>query len=256
MPGPRALYAGLSVGVTLVVVSGPQPQLTSRSRVEQASAIVVATLVSSEELTANGVDYGHGILRIESVLYPKELGADRLLLRWSNSTIWTKLRLDPRSWEGLPSLWFLTLEDDGAVRMVDRDSAVPLSQVDRIEQVLPDLWPLSGGTYDDRVLALEAFVAAQPFPPQPENKPRPPGPVVSQKMDFALRDYDTYPQFKAFAIAIDAAGRWVYGYTHELPTEELAAERALLECSMRAARSRVNAPCQLYKLGDRTMWGE
>ncbi|MGH9869494.1 MAG: hypothetical protein ACREAA_15180 [Candidatus Polarisedimenticolia bacterium] len=254
MRDPRALYAGLSVGVTLLVAAGAQP-LTSRSRVEQASTIVVATLVSSEELTANGVDYGHGILRIESVLHPKELGADRLLLRWSNSTIWTKSRLDPRSWEGQPSLWFLTLEDDGAVRLVDREGAVPLSQVDRIEQVLSDLWPLSGGTYDERVLALEAFVAGQPFP-QPGNRPRPPGPVVSQKMDFALRDYDTYPQFKAFAIAIDPAGRWVYGYTNELPTEELAAERALLECSIRAARTRVNAPCQLYKLGDTTMWGE
>lgn len=239
---------------TLAEASDRAP-LDVRSHVEQASVVMVASLVSAEELTANGVDYGRGVLRVERVFYPVELHADRLLLRWTNNTWSSHSRVDPRVFKGQPSLWFVRLQADGTVRMIDRESTIPLCQVDTIEQFASHLRSLYGNGYDDKVLALEAVTSAlRPVYPEGNIEKQASPPVVHEKMDFALRDYDSYQEFKAFAIAIDAAGKWVYGYTHELPTEELAAERALLECSARAAKTKVNAACHLYAVGDKVVW--
>lgn len=258
MRGIERVSTGLALAAAILAPGEAPPGSSGRLRVERASLVVVATLISSEVLTARGTDYGHGLLRVERVLHPSRLATDLLLLRWSNGAGARTGRVDPGAYEHEAALWLLTTDPDGAARIPDPLVAVPLSDTGALDRFVESLMPLTGGDYDDKVMAIEAFVDALPYDPPPGDRDTGTDlpDAIHARIDFALRDYLDYPLFKGLAAAIDDAGRWVYGYVHEMPDERIAAERALAECSTRAARTRVNAPCRLYALGNSIVWQE
>jgi hypothetical protein len=218
-----------------------------------ASIIVVGTLLGPEEISANGVDHGQGILCVERVLSPRSLATDRLLLRWSNKTRWSEGREDPRVVQGRTALWLLKMDPDGAVRLLDRDSVAALSDAPQVDRVLRRLREVDEGEAfeTDRLLRepppiLGGEDAQPPWPP----------PIVESKVAYALRNYENYASNKAFAFVLDAKGNWSYGFAFGMATPELAADRALNECTVHAAGNRVESPCRLYALGDKLLWRE
>ena len=71
----------------------------------------------------------------------------------------------------------------------------------------------------------------------------------------AWRDYRSLPEERALAIAGDPRrGRWVAGASggHALPSEAQA--EALVQCRIRRAARRMQAPCLLYAVGDEIVW--
>src|SRR5262249_4298835 len=111
----RLIPPGLILVTTFSLAARAQTPLDLRTQVEQSTVIVVASLVNAEELTANGRDYGRGVLQIDAVVDPPETRPDRLLLEWSNPTESRTSRFDPRALIGQPSLWFLTVQSEGTV---------------------------------------------------------------------------------------------------------------------------------------------
>ena len=228
-----------------------------RPIVEPEPIVVVGTLLAPMEISANGIDHGQGILCIERVFAPTGLATDRLLLRWSNPTRWTEQREDPRVASGRTALWLLRMDPDGAVRLIDKEGVAALSEADRVDDVLRRLRDVDGDESDglasdiDRVLRERPTILGRkdvvaPWPP----------PVVEAKVAYALRNYEGYVPNKAFAFALDAKGNWSFGFAFDMATPELAADRALHECTVHASRNRLESACRLYALGDQLLWRE
>lgn len=248
----RWIRAGILAGLALVSAPGAQPEPGWRGRVLQAPVLAVATLLTSCELTASGVDHGRGLLQVERVLYPPGMPADRLVLRWTNPSARESDRVDPRTWLERESIWLLVPDPDGAVRMLDRGSAVPLDDIDATEQLAASQWPLEGPEHELKALAIEEFLEERRGDPVGHPPPSPflDPPFPHEKIEFALRDYRRFPPHKAFAVAHDGEGRWSYEYVFGESDDHAARLGALRACSVRAATNRVKAPCRLHALND------
>ena len=69
------------------------------------------------------------------------------------------------------------------------------------------------------------------------------------------RDFLALPEERALAIAGDPRrDRWVTGASGGHASREEAEESALLECRRQRAARRMQAPCQLYAVGDAVVW--
>jgi hypothetical protein len=127
--------------------------------------IVVATLTDASEITASGVDYGRGVLKVRQVLYPSDLKIDTLLLRWRNETDLVCPRVDPRPHEGAIALWLLTRSEDGSVRADYPRRTISLGEQSHLDRLRSEIWPLSGDeSYDTKVLAIEDLLRTGDLP--------------------------------------------------------------------------------------------
>ena len=224
---------------------------------EPGPIIVVGTLLAPTEISANGIDHGQGILCVERVFAPKSLATDRLLLRWSNPTRWTEQHEDPRVVQSRTALWLLRMDADGAVRLIDEDGVAALSDADRVDGVLRRLREVDGDASDGEASDIDRFLRERPSILGREDVVAPwPPPVVEAKVAYALRNYESYVPNKAFAFALDEKGNWSYGFAFDMATPELAADRALHECTVHASRNRLESACRLYALGDKLLWRE
>lgn len=83
-------------------------------------------------------------------------------------------------------------------------------------------------------------------------------PDTSMGVDFKRQtqfqsEWEMYLEFapnKAMAITGDVEGRYVMGYSHLLPTEDMAIAEALEACELRRQDRKVDSPCSLYAIGD------
>lgn len=66
--------------------------------------------------------------------------------------------------------------------------------------------------------------------------------------------YRAFPEQKAFAMALDARGRWTYGFFTGEPTVQDSVERALAECRRRLPWWGIEADCRLYASNDAVVW--
>ena len=69
-----------------------------------------------------------------------------------------------------------------------------------------------------------------------------------------LEAYAVYPKQKALALALDARGRWTFGFFTGEATQQDAVERALHECRRRLPRLSMEADCRIYALNAETVW--
>jgi hypothetical protein len=82
------------------------------------------------------------------------------------------------------------------------------------------------------------------------------GPTPHRDLTAVWRDFASLPDQRALAVAGDPArDRWVAGASGGHETREQAEAEALLQCRMRRARRRLQAPCALYAVGDEIVWG-
>ena len=140
--------------------------LEAQELLEETDLIVVATLSEASEITANGVDYGQGILKVERVVYPSsETEIESLLLRWRNRTNLGCPRIDPRPHAEQALVWLLTRSDDGTVRADYPRRMIQLADPSFLERFLSEAWPLSGDDkYDAKVLALDGLLRIEATP--------------------------------------------------------------------------------------------
>jgi hypothetical protein len=75
-----------------------------------------------------------------------------------------------------------------------------------------------------------------------------------EKLEQGLEAYRALSGAKAFAAALDAHGRWTFGFCTGEKTPEDAAERALAECRRRLPWYGVEADCSLYASNERIVW--
>ena len=245
----RATFIVVSILACLATRGGPI--------VEPEPIVVLGTLLAPTEISANGIDHGQGLLCIERVFAPKSLATDRLLLRWSNPTRWTERHEDPLVVQGRTALWLLRMDPDGAVRLIDTRSVAALSEADRVDDVLRRLRDVDGDESDGEVSDIDRFLRERPsILGRPDVKAPWPPPVVEAKVAYALRNYEGYAPNKAFAFALDAKGNWSFGFAFDMATPELAADRALHECTVHASGNRLESACRLYALGDQLLWRE
>jgi hypothetical protein len=69
------------------------------------------------------------------------------------------------------------------------------------------------------------------------------------------REFLALPEQRALAIAGDPRrDRWVTGASGGHASREEAEESALVECLRRRAQRRMQAPCQIYAVGEEVVW--
>jgi tetratricopeptide (TPR) repeat protein len=78
---------------------------------------------------------------------------------------------------------------------------------------------------------------------------RPPEPFVR-----GFDAYRVYPAWSAFALALDASGRWTYGFYSGEKTEQDAVERAFVACRRRLPWDGVLADCRLWAINGDVVW--
>lgn len=69
-----------------------------------------------------------------------------------------------------------------------------------------------------------------------------------------LAAYRKYPDHKALALAIDARGRWTFGFYTGEPSAVEATERAFEACRRRLPRMAIHADCRIYDRNGVRVW--
>ena len=75
-----------------------------------------------------------------------------------------------------------------------------------------------------------------------------------ERLEEGLGAYRALPNEKAFAVALDAHGRWTFGFFTGEKSPEDAAERALAECRRRLPWYGIEADCRIYASNERIVW--
>jgi len=76
-----------------------------------------------------------------------------------------------------------------------------------------------------------------------------------RELDALWNDYSKLPGQRALAIAGQIRkDRWVAGATGGHASRDDAAAMALSECKRHRAKQRMQAPCQLYAIGNDVVW--
>lgn len=68
------------------------------------------------------------------------------------------------------------------------------------------------------------------------------------------REYVKMPPERALAIAGDPARLWVGAASGGYPSQEMAEESVVAECTRRRSLRRMQEPCRLYAVGDDIVW--
>jgi tetratricopeptide (TPR) repeat protein len=66
--------------------------------------------------------------------------------------------------------------------------------------------------------------------------------------------YGAYPNSKALVFALDASGRWTYGFFTGEPSQKQAVDAALEQCRRRLPWYELDANCTIYALNDEIVW--
>lgn len=76
-----------------------------------------------------------------------------------------------------------------------------------------------------------------------------------RQLDALWAEYSELPGYRAIAIAGQLrSNRWVAGVTGGHASAEAARDVAMRECGKRRSQKRMQAPCQLYAIGDEVVW--
>ena len=75
-----------------------------------------------------------------------------------------------------------------------------------------------------------------------------------EKLEQGFEAYRVYPNEKVFAVALDARGRWTFGFFTGERSHEDAAERALAECRRRLPWYGIEADCRIYASNETIVW--
>jgi hypothetical protein len=106
--------------------------------VQKSDLVVVATLTGVRQWTDDGRDYGRGTLRVTDVLWGNVSKGDTLALEWSNQSTLACPRVEHRREANRSIVWFLTLEENGAVHADHPHRTLPVDQIERVKRTLAE----------------------------------------------------------------------------------------------------------------------
>jgi len=104
--------------------------------VQDSDLIVVGALDSVSEYSQSGMDYGHGTILIDEVIWGAASAGESVTLKWQNKSGLVCPRVEHRENQGKKAIWLLTVEHAGVVRANYPGRFVDLSKRTEVEQIL------------------------------------------------------------------------------------------------------------------------
>jgi hypothetical protein len=120
----------------------------------KSDAVLIATLMSVEEHTEGGIDYGKGRLTVERAVLGELASGSELELQWRNESDAICPRVEHRRHVGVRGMWLVTLKPNGVAHADYPRRFLSLSDSESIRRALAEVHQGMKRTDDRRVMAV------------------------------------------------------------------------------------------------------